>query len=77
MSKLIKKIVCIASTISLCSIYAIPIYAISEKDTSYCKMNNIGEVYKNTSNQEEKNEERKSQGQMILVQISARFSKKS
>ena len=57
MSKLIKKIVCIASTISLCSIYAIPIYAISEKDTSYCKMNNIGEVYKNTSNQEEKNEE--------------------
>lgn len=57
MNKLIKKIVCITATISLCGMYMAPIYAISEKDALYCKMNNVGEIYKSVSNGEEKNEE--------------------
>ena len=57
MNKTIKKAICIMSTVTMCGIYAMPIYAISEKDIMYCKVNNIGEVYKETLNKEDKNEE--------------------
>lgn len=57
MNQLISKIVCIASTIALCGMYALPIYAVSEEETLYCKMNNIGEVYKSVANGEESKEE--------------------
>ena len=53
----VKKAICIASTITMCGLYTMPIYAINEKDTMYCKATNIGVVYKETSNGEEKNED--------------------
>ena len=53
----LKKAICIASTITMCGLYTMPIYAINEKDTMYCKATNIGVVYKTTSNGEEKNED--------------------
>ena len=53
----VKKAICIASTVTMCGLYTLPIYAINEKDTMYCKVNNIGVVYKETSNGEEKNED--------------------
>lgn len=53
----VKKAICIASTVTICGLYTLPIYAINEKDTMYCKANNIGVVYKETSNGEEKNED--------------------
>ena len=53
----LKKAICIASTITMCGLYTMPIYAINEKDTMYCKATNIGVVYKETSNGEEKNED--------------------
>lgn len=53
----VKKAICIASTVTMCGLYTLPIYAINEKDTMYCKANNIGVVYKETSNGEEKNED--------------------
>lgn len=56
MNRFVKKIICVASTIALCGMYTLPIYAISE-ETLYCKMNNIGEVYKSVSNGEESKEE--------------------
>ena len=42
----VKKAICIASTVTMCGLYTLPIYAINEKDTMYCKANNIGVVYK-------------------------------
>ena len=56
----VKKAICIASTVTMCGLYTLPIYAINEKDTMYCKANNIGVVYKETSNGEEKNEDKRS-----------------
>ena len=53
----VKKAICIASTITMCGLYTLQIYAINEKDTMYCKATNIGVVYKTTSNGEEKNED--------------------
>jgi len=53
----VKKAICIASTVTMCGLYTLPIYAINEKDTMYCNTNNIGVVYKETSNGEEKNED--------------------
>ena len=53
----VKKAISIASTVTMCGLYTLPIYAINEKDTMYCKVNNIGVVYKETSNGEEKNED--------------------
>ena len=38
----VKKAICIASTVTMCGLYTLPIYAINEKDTMYCKANNIG-----------------------------------
>lgn len=57
MNDVVKKAICVASTVTMCGLYTMPIYAISEKDTMYCKANNIGVVYKETSNGEEKNED--------------------
>ena len=57
MNNVVKKAICIASTVTMCGLYTMPIYAISEKDTMYCKVNNIGEVYKKSADGEEKNED--------------------
>ena len=53
----VKKAICIASTVTICGLYTLPIYAINQKDTMYCKVNSIGEVYKKSADGEEKSED--------------------
>ena len=57
MNNIVKKAICGISLVTICGLYTMPIYAISEKDSMYCRANNIGVVYKETSNGEEKNED--------------------
>ena len=57
MNKIVKKIICIMSIITLCCIYTMPIYATSKKETMYCKVNTLGEVYSKEASGEEKTDE--------------------
>ena len=49
MNKLIKKTICGASIVTLCSMYALPIFAVGENKTLYSKMNSNGEIYQTIS----------------------------